>query len=124
MCLALAINRSAEQMRNKLPKLTSLIPNMTVAFCKVPTSVVAFQEKIPTTTVTPQLILARLCTWLKEVKSCGENPNPTEEIVQAFPDTDDAAKKKKFFFVFTFVYHASCTQFLFQPTMHNIYFLF
>jgi hypothetical protein len=41
---------------------------MKEAFCKVPSSVVAFQEKIPTTKVTPQLILARLYTWLKEVK--------------------------------------------------------
>jgi hypothetical protein len=38
------------------------------AFCKVPSSVVAFQGKIPATKVTPQFILARLYTWFKEVK--------------------------------------------------------
>jgi len=83
---------------------------MKIAFCKVPISIVAFQEKIPTTTVTPELILARLYTWLKEVKSCGENPNPTEEIVQAFPDTDDTAKPKKAVsFLFLCMCHASYT---------------
>jgi hypothetical protein len=28
-------------------------------------------------------------------QNCGKNPEPTEETVQAIPDTDDAAKPKK-----------------------------
>jgi hypothetical protein len=119
MCLALAINRSAEQIRNKLPKLTSIISNMTVAFCKVPTSVVAFQEKIPTTTVTPQFILARLYTWLKEVKVVVKTPTLLKKLFRHF-----LTLMMQHFFKLLCMYHASYIQLLFRPTMHNIYFLF
>jgi hypothetical protein len=41
---------------------------MKETFCKVPSSVAAFQGKISTAKLPPQLILAHLYTWFKEVK--------------------------------------------------------
>jgi hypothetical protein len=34
--------------------------------------------------------LTRWCTWLKATEYYSENLEAVEEIVQAFPDTDDA----------------------------------
>jgi hypothetical protein len=81
---------------------------MTVAFYKVPTSAVAFQEKIPTTTVTPQFILARLYTWLKEVKVVVKTPTLREKLFRHFLTLMMQSNQKKHFFLFLCMYHASC----------------
>jgi hypothetical protein len=74
---------------------------MTVAFCKVPTSVVAFQEKIPTTTVTPQLILAPLYTWLKEAKVVVKTPTLLKKLFRHFLTLmTQPNQKKQFLFNF------------------------
>jgi len=71
---------------------------MMVAFCKVPTSVDAFQEKIPTTTVTPQLILAPLYTRLKEVKVVVKTPTLLKKLFRHFLTLMTQPNQKKQFF--------------------------
>jgi hypothetical protein len=39
MCLAFAMNRLAEQIRNKLPKLTNLISDIKELSCKAPSNI-------------------------------------------------------------------------------------
>jgi len=119
--------RSAEQIRNKLPKLASLISNMMVAFCKIPTSAVAFQ-KIPTT-VTPQLILARLYTRLKEVKVVVKTPALLKKLIRHFLTlmTQPNQKKQVFFYfyvcimhlLYSFYFNQQCTIYIFY--FNNIY---
>jgi hypothetical protein len=52
-----ALNRSAEQIRNEFPKVTSLILNMKKIFCKAPSRIAAFKEKLPTTLLPLQPVL-------------------------------------------------------------------
>jgi hypothetical protein len=94
---------------------------MMVAFCEVPTSVVAFQ-KIPTTTVTPQLILARLYTWLKEVKVVVKTPALLKKLIRHFLTLmTQPNQKKQFFFIFM---HVSCTFYIVFISTNNAQYIF
>lgn len=64
-CLAHALNRVAEEIRNHFPLVNSLISNMKKIFLKAPLRIQFYKEKLPNTPLPPQPVITRWGTWLE-----------------------------------------------------------
>jgi hypothetical protein len=59
-------------------------------FCKIPSRIVSFTEKLPATLLPPCPFLTHCCLFLKAVKYYSKNPEAIKKISQALLNSDAA----------------------------------
>lgn len=92
-CLAHALHRVAEEIRNQFPKVNDLISSVKKVFLKSSTRVAAFKEKCPNLPLPPAPILTRWGTWLQAVQYYSENIQGIADVVNSFSEDDSQCIK-------------------------------
>ena len=81
-CLAHAFHRISETIRNEFPQVNSLISNMKKTFCKAPSCISLFREKLPETPLPPQPILTRWGTWIEAALYYAEHLDHIAAVIE------------------------------------------
>lgn len=89
-CLAHALHRIAETVRNEFSKVNSLISNMKKVFSKAPSRIALFRQTLPGVPLPPEPVITRWGTWIEAVLYYAEH---LEEIAPVFNEipADSAA---------------------------------
>lgn len=93
-CLAHAMHRVAEEIRNQFENIDSLISCGKKIFLKSPLRVSLFKEKYPQLNLPPQPTITRWGTWLEAVEYYAKNFEEFKDVVQDFNENDAVAIKK------------------------------
>ena len=84
-CLAHALHRVAETIRNEFPRVNSLVSNMKKVFCKSPSRVALFRQILPSISLPPKPVITRWGTWIDAVVYYAEHLEEISALVNALP---------------------------------------
>lgn len=93
-CLAHALHRVAEEIRNQFPEVDELISCVKKVFLKAPSRVVHFKSVAPEVPLPPSPVLTRWGTWLDACNYYCENINVVKTIIDTFDNSDAASIKR------------------------------
>lgn len=83
-CLAHALNRVAEEIRQAFPPVNNLISKVKKVFVKAPLRVQSYRNKFPDVPLPPAPILTRWGTWISAVSFYHENYENVNQIIFEF----------------------------------------
>ncbi|XP_066993260.2 uncharacterized protein [Anabrus simplex] len=87
-CLAHAMHRVAEELREKSPSVNSVISSVKKIFVKAPSRVRAFKTMHPELPLPPEPILTRWGTSILAALYYAENHRAIEEVINTFDEAD------------------------------------
>lgn len=93
-CLAHAMHRVAEEIRDNFDDIDLLISYGKKIFCKAPSRVAAYKNKYPDLRLPPEPITTRWGTWLEAVMYYAENFDQFKDVVEGFDDNDAVSIKR------------------------------
>ena len=89
-CLAHALHRVAEEVRNNYRDLDCFITAIKAIFTKLPSRIRAFHEFNPKIPLPPEPIITRWGTWISAVSYSNDHIDSIQPLIGAF-DPNDAA---------------------------------
>ena len=93
-CLAHALHRVAETVRNQFPNVDALISSVKKVFLKAPSRVKNFKECYPDLCLPPQPVITRWGTWLEAAQYYYENFGKIKDIILKLDSDSTAAVEK------------------------------
>ena len=93
-CLAHALHRLSEAIRDSFPDVDSLIAEVKKTFVKAPLRVKVFREETSTTPLPPEPILTRWGTWISAASYYAANLEPVVPVVNKLHSKAAAAVRK------------------------------
>lgn len=89
-CIAHAVHRVAEEVRNTFGNVNKLISSTKKVFLKAPIRIQFYKEKLPGVPLPPEPIITRWGTWLEAVLFYSQHFDQIKEVVEEL-DSNDAS---------------------------------
>ena len=90
-CMAHALHRLAETIRAEFPAVNNLISAMKKVFCKAPSRIAIFREKLPSIPLPPQPIITLWGSWLEAALYYAEHLEEIMTVIDYVPLMDNSA---------------------------------
>ncbi|XP_068083423.1 uncharacterized protein [Anabrus simplex] len=87
-CLAHAVHRVAEELREKSSSVNCVISSVNKIFVKAPPRIHAFKTIHPELPLPPEPILTRWGTWILDALFYARNHRAIEEVINMFDEAD------------------------------------